>query len=45
MVLWAHRITPKEVTRETPFSFVFGIEAIIPVEVGLPIYRVENYSE
>ena len=45
MVLWAHRTTPKEATRETPFSLVFGIDAIIPTEVGLPSYRVENYSE
>ena len=30
---------------ETPFSLVFGTEAVIPAEVGLPSYRVENYAE
>ena len=38
-------MTPKEVTGETPFSLVFGTEAVIPAEVGLPSYRVENYAE
>ena len=28
-----------------PFSLVFGTEAVIPAEVGLPSYRVENYAE
>ena len=45
MVLWAYRTTPKEAMGETPFSFVFGTEAVIPAEVGLPSYRVENYTE
>ena len=38
-------MTPKKATREIPFPLVFGIEAIIPAEVGLPSYRVENYFE
>ena len=45
MVLWADRITPKEAIGETPFSLVFGTEAVIPAEVGLPSYRIENYTE
>ena len=45
IVLWAYRTTPKEATRETPFSLVFGTEAIIPTKVGILSYRVENYSE
>ena len=45
MVLWAHRTTPKEATEETPFSLVLGTEVVIPVKVGLPSYRVENYTE
>ena len=44
-VLWAHRTTPKEATRETPFSLVFRTEAVIPTEVRLPSYRVENFTE
>ena len=45
IVLCAHRTTPKKATRETSFSLVFGTEAIILAEVGLPSYRVENYAE
>ena len=45
MVLWAHRTTPKEAIGETPFSLVFGTEAIIPAEVTFLSYIVENYSE
>ena len=45
MVLWAYHTTLKEATGETPFSLVFRTEAVIPTEVGLPSYRVENYAE
>ncbi|GJS71867.1 reverse transcriptase domain-containing protein [Tanacetum coccineum] len=39
-VLWAHRTTPKESTGETPFSLVFGIEAVIPVKALIHTERV-----
>ncbi|XP_071699805.1 uncharacterized protein [Rutidosis leptorrhynchoides] len=39
-VLWAHRTTPKWSTGETPFSLVYGIEAIIPAEFRVPTQRV-----
>ena len=45
MVLWVHCTIPKEATREMPFSLVLRTEAIIPTEIGLPSYRVENNSE
>ena len=45
MVLWVDQTTPKEATGETPFTLVFGTEAVIPTEVGLPSYRVENFTE
>ena len=45
IVLLAHRTTPKEATGETPFSLVFGTKAVIPAEVGLPSYLIENYAE
>ena len=45
MVLWAHHTTLKEITGETSFSLVFGAEAVIPAEVGLPSYRVESYAK
>ena len=40
-VVWAYRTTHKSVTRETPFTLAFGIEAVAPVEVGLKSPRVE----
>ncbi|KAL0433764.1 UNVERIFIED_CONTAM: hypothetical protein Slati_2710700 [Sesamum latifolium] len=44
-VLWAYRITPRESTGESPFSLVYGTEAIIPAELGLPSHRVMNFLE
>ena len=32
-------------TRESPFNLAYGIEAMIPLEIGLPSARVEQYSE
>ena len=44
-VLWAYRTTARTSTGETPFRLVYGSNAVIPVEVGLKSYRVENYTE
>lgn len=30
---------------KTPFSLVFGTEAMILIEIGLPISRIEHYDE
>ena len=38
-VLWAYRTTSRTSTGETPFSLVYGSEAMIPVEVGIPSLR------
>ncbi|XP_075074411.1 uncharacterized protein LOC142162012 [Nicotiana tabacum] len=38
-VLWAYRTTTKTSTGETPFSLVYGTEALIPVEIGEPSTR------
>ncbi|KAK2998462.1 hypothetical protein RJ639_024206 [Escallonia herrerae] len=42
---WAYRTTPHSVTGETPFLLCFGIEALLPVKVGLPTVRVLQFSE
>jgi hypothetical protein len=39
-VLWAHRTMPKTSNGETPFSLVYGTEAVIPAEVGVPTRRM-----
>ncbi|KAL0451607.1 UNVERIFIED_CONTAM: hypothetical protein Slati_1138800 [Sesamum latifolium] len=44
-VLWAYRTTPRGSTGESPFSLVYGTEAIIPAELGIPSHRVMNFSE
>ncbi|XP_074567100.1 uncharacterized protein LOC141823752 [Curcuma longa] len=44
-VLWAYRTTPREGTGMTPFHLVYGGEAVIPVEIGLPSPRVQAYTD
>lgn len=42
-VLWAYRTTPRTATKETPYSLVYGSEAVIPAEIGLPSPRTIGY--
>ena len=44
-VLWAYWTIVRTPTRETPFRLAYGIDAVIPIEVGLTSYWVENYTE
>ncbi|XP_074315701.1 uncharacterized protein LOC141651909 [Silene latifolia] len=39
LVLWSDRTTPKMATGQTPFSLVYGAEAVIPSEVLVPTHR------
>ncbi|GJU81556.1 reverse transcriptase domain-containing protein [Tanacetum coccineum] len=43
-VLWAHRTTIKVSTGDTPFSLVYGTEAVIPAEIGMPTIRTAECS-
>ena len=43
--VWAYRTTTKRATRETPYSLVYGVEAVLPVEVKHPTYRQERLNE
>ncbi|GJX31533.1 hypothetical protein Tco_0241388 [Tanacetum coccineum] len=38
-VLWAHHTMIKSSNEDTPFSLTYGTEAVIPVEIGMPILR------
>ncbi|GJW58007.1 reverse transcriptase domain-containing protein [Tanacetum coccineum] len=38
-VLWAHRTVIKSSNGETPFSWTYGTETVIPVEIGMPTMR------
>jgi hypothetical protein len=44
-ILWSNRTTEKEATGESPYKLAFGAEAVLPVEVGLPSFRVQYYEE
>jgi len=44
-VLWAYRTTTRTPTRETPFRLTYGIEAIIPIEMGVTSIRREMFHE
>ena len=38
-VLWAYRITVPRFTGISPFAITYGMEAIIPTEIGMPTIR------
>ncbi|GKC62865.1 reverse transcriptase domain-containing protein, partial [Tanacetum coccineum] len=38
-VLWAHHTMIKSSNGDTPFSLTYGTEAVIPMEIGMPILR------
>jgi len=44
-VLWAYWTTARTPTGETPIRLAYRSEAVIPAEVGLTSYRVENYDK
>ena len=44
-VLWAYRTIARTPTGETPFQLAYGSDVVIPAEVRLTSYRVENYDE
>jgi len=47
LILWAYRTTSRVTTGETPFNLVYGMEALIPIEISakspwLMAYEEEN---
>ncbi|KAG9453432.1 hypothetical protein H6P81_006336 [Aristolochia fimbriata] len=38
--LWAYRITFRTPTESTPYSLVYGVEAVLPLEIQIPSLRV-----
>ncbi|XP_073137509.1 uncharacterized protein [Henckelia pumila] len=44
-VLWSYRTTPKIGTGETPFSLVYGNEAVLLTEIGEELARIIFYDE
>jgi hypothetical protein len=45
VVLWSLRMTPNQATGHTPFSLVYGAEAVIPMELIFGSPRVLAYDE
>ncbi|KAL0298791.1 UNVERIFIED_CONTAM: hypothetical protein Sradi_6538900 [Sesamum radiatum] len=43
-VLWAYRTTSRRSTGESPFNLVYGMEAIIPAEIGEETLRIQQYE-
>jgi len=43
-VLCAYKCTPQSATNESPFSLVYGVYAMIPIEIGEPSLRRELYD-
>lgn len=44
-MLSSYYTTPRTSINETSFNLVFGMEAVIPVEIGLPTMQIEHYDE
>ena len=40
-VLWAYRTTARRSTGISPFALTYGMEAIIPTEIGMPMLRTD----
>ena len=43
-VLWAHRTSIKVSNGDSPFSLVYGTEAVIPAEIGMPTLRTAEVN-
>ncbi|KAM1389683.1 hypothetical protein ACFX13_018026 [Malus domestica] len=44
-VLWLYRTSYRTSTGETPFSLIFGTEAVVLVELEQATFRVQNYVQ
>jgi len=42
-IVWAYHTTPQSSTMETPFSLVYGSDAMIPVEIHESSPRFQNF--
>ncbi|KAL5571672.1 hypothetical protein UlMin_021269 [Ulmus minor] len=45
LVFWSYRTSFRTTTGETPFSLAYGVDAVVPVELGIPTFRIENFTE
>ncbi|KAJ4757223.1 Pol-polyprotein [Rhynchospora pubera] len=43
-ILWAYRTTPRSSTDRSPFSMIYGMEAVTPMEAVHPTLRTKSYT-
>nr|GEW04555.1 reverse transcriptase domain-containing protein [Tanacetum cinerariifolium] len=43
-VLWTHKTTSKSSNDETPFSLVYGSEAVVPIEISMETKRIKEFK-
>jgi len=43
-VMWSYRTTISSATSETPYLLALRVEAVIPVEIGSPSFRIQHYN-
>lgn len=43
-VLWAYRTTPKKGIGESPFCLCFGVESLVPAEIGIPSPKIAEFN-
>ena len=45
LVQWSYRISFRATTGETPFILAYRVKAIIPVEISVPTFHIDNFDE
>jgi hypothetical protein len=43
-ILWTYRTTPREATQQSPYSLVYGMEVVTPMELVIPSLHITNYN-
>jgi len=44
-IIWSYHTIVQSTTKETPFSLVYGIDIVLPIEVEVPFKRVGDFED